>query len=57
MKSFEDLKETLIKLEAENPNNMELGQKVRDIVWTWRREAEVDPNQTKMNLEDGSKSN
>jgi hypothetical protein len=58
MKSFEDLKQALIDLEHANPNNFELGQRVRDLVWSWRRADEDNPNQTTINFkEDGSKSN
>jgi hypothetical protein len=65
MKTFEDLKQALIdlqieliNLEHENPNNFELGQRVRDLVWSWKRNANSNPNQTKINFkEDGSKPN
>ena len=58
MKNFEDLKQELIDLERANPNNYELGQRVRDMVWAWRKELEENPNQVKINFkEDGFKSN
>lgn len=54
MNSVEEIKQWLISLERKFPNNMELGQNVRYIVWGWQRE-EADKKLNKK--EDGSKSN
>jgi hypothetical protein len=50
MSNLEELKKHIIELATLSPNNMELGQQVRELVWKWKNEEVENPNQTKINF-------
>ena len=54
---MENLQQTIIDLVRQYPNDMELGEKVRELGWNLINEVETrDPNQLKLWTEDELKS-